>query len=664
MNYVPKPRMLAAGTAARAGLRAKEHDHDVKKLAVILLLAVLGPSLLLAGLAIRAAQEQQASAERQRQVLHQGAVDDLAEDVNAFMTELRRHYLGLFDQLLEENGPESLVSGFDGLVRGRWSQVSLGCVLSEGGEWQSPRLQEKDGRLREFYLRNMGFLSGAAEAEFFLGPDLPREEDTAGLGQERVNLAADKMQTLSYGQRQVANHAALPSLSPPAASAAAPAPVPEEPAKPVPAASPMPTTTAAAGQSDTRSGIPAQPPPQMLEAKALDSRLSAALRGRTEGLLSRYLDDGLHVLLWRRHPGVPGRLFWVELNVAEVRRDLGQLVRRAGEGPRASEVFLALLDASGDVAGRTQLGFVPDWNRPTVMSAVGDSLPRWRVAAYLLDPRGVERSSRLVRLTIWVLTPALVLAILTGSLFVVRDIGREMRLARQKTDFVSQVSHELKTPLTSIRMFSEMLEETGEVEAARRQGYAGVISREAARLGRLIENLLSFARMERGEARYHKKAFDLGRLASQTVETCRFRAESAGLKVACVVEPGDEPLSAEGDADAIAQVLENLISNAEKYAAQGGELRVEVGRGPSPGMAAIRVLDRGPGIPRRLGERVFEKFFRVDDSLSNGVQGSGLGLTLARQIARAHGGDLIHEAREGGGSAFVLVLPLPPSVPA
>jgi signal transduction histidine kinase len=125
----------------------------------------------------------------------------------------------------------------------------------------------------------------------------------------------------------------------------------------------------------------------------------------------------------------------------------------------------------------------------------------------------------------------------------------------------------------------------------------------------------------------------------------------------CALAPGKLPVQV--DADAIAQVIVNLLSNAEKYSNGEKKISVEVRRqeGPLP-CAEVRILDRGPGVPRGSEEKIFEKFYRAHDSLSSGIQGSGLGLTLARQIARAHGGDVIYEPREGGGSCFVLRLPL------
>jgi signal transduction histidine kinase len=232
-----------------------------------------------------------------------------------------------------------------------------------------------------------------------------------------------------------------------------------------------------------------------------------------------------------------------------------------------------------------------------------------------------------------------------------------LTLARQKTDFVSNVSHELKTPLTSIRMFSELLAEGRVVEPAKQRSYLNIITAETARLTRLINNVLDFSRLERGEKKYDFRECDLVQRARDTAESYRPHLEHNGLKLDCDLAPGS--LSVRGDCDALAQVIVNLLSNAEKYSTGKKEISLQVAQrdGPLP-CAEVKVLDRGPGVPRGSEEKIFEKFYRAHDSLSSGIQGSGLGLTLARQIARAHGGDVCYEPRDGGGSSFCLRLPL------
>jgi signal transduction histidine kinase len=302
----------------------------------------------------------------------------------------------------------------------------------------------------------------------------------------------------------------------------------------------------------------------------------------------------------------------------------------------------------------TKAGFSTDWQRPFVSSELGEVLPHWEVAAYLLNPARPGQIAQSVRLTFGLLIALLVAAISVGSWLIGMDLKRQLLLARQKTDFVSNVSHELKTPLTSIRMFSEILAEGRVQEEDKRRHYLQIINTETARLTRLINNVLDFARLERGEKKYQFEPCDAVALTRGTVETFRPHLEAAGFKVEILVTDTAVPVHV--DRDAVAQVLVNLLSNAEKYSGEIKDIRVELkARG---NLVEISVSDRGLGVPSGSAEKIFEQFYRAHDSLASGIQGSGLGLTLARQIARAHGGDVTYEPRTGGGSCFTLRLPL------
>src|SRR5262249_53090682 len=285
------------------------------------------------------------------------------------------------------------------------------------------------------------------------------------------------------------------------------------------------------------------------------------------------------------------------------------------------------------------------------------ALPHWEVGIYLLNPERLTQSARALEVMLGGLVAFLVLAIGIGSWLVAADLKRQIMLARQKTDFVSNVSHELKTPLTSIRMFAELLAEGRVNEPEKRRSYLGIITAETARLTRLINNVLDFSRMERGEKKYKFEHCDLRELARETAETYRPHLETNGFKFECRLP--EAPIAVNGDRDALAQVLVNLLSNAEKYSDSHKEIALELARQEQPlPHVEVKVLDRGLGVPKGSEEKIFEKFYRAHDSLSSGIQGSGLGLTLARQIARAHGGEVCYEVREGGGSCFCLRLPL------
>jgi signal transduction histidine kinase len=207
-------------------------------------------------------------------------------------------------------------------------------------------------------------------------------------------------------------------------------------------------------------------------------------------------------------------------------------------------------------------------------------------------------------------------------------------------------------------MFSELLADGRVTDPAKQRSYLHIITAETARLSRLINNVLDFSRLERGEKKYNFRDCDLARLATETAETYRPHLENSGFALECRTSESAVPVR--GDPDALAQIVVNLLSNAEKYSNGQKEICVEVKRrddGPLS-FAEVKVMDRGSGVPRGSEEKIFEKFYRAHDSLSCGIQGSGLGLTLARQIARAHGGDVTYEAREDGGSCFSLRLPL------
>jgi signal transduction histidine kinase len=250
-------------------------------------------------------------------------------------------------------------------------------------------------------------------------------------------------------------------------------------------------------------------------------------------------------------------------------------------------------------------------------------------------------------------------------------------------------------------MFTEMLAEGRVQDDTKRRHVLGIITAETARLTRLINNVLDFARLERGEKKYQFVAFDLAALVRETVESFRPHLETLGFALRTTLltgppkpsagvrpSPGaataatpeaqeyddaifssdmsapedgrtpqvmDAPLIFKGDRDAMAQVLVNLLSNAEKYSGERKEIDVTLEA--TAEAIEVHVSDRGLGVPSGCEEKIFDQFYRAHDSLSSGIQGSGLGLTLARQIARAHSGDVTCQMREGGGSCFVLKLP-------
>jgi signal transduction histidine kinase len=380
------------------------------------------------------------------------------------------------------------------------------------------------------------------------------------------------------------------------------------------------------------------------------------------GTLARFLENHLRLMVWSHPASASSIVFGAQLNKTRLIETLETAFPpdAASEGSSYNivdpAICIAILDDNGHPVAQSRRGFTADWKHPFVATEIGEALPHWEAALYLVDPQQIGRSARTLRLTLGLIVLLLVAAIVAGGSIIAADVRRQVRLAQQKTDFVSNVSHELKTPLTSIRMFADLLAEKRVPDEARQATYLRIIAAESARLTRLINNVLDFARMERGAPPGERRACDLVEAARDVIETCAPHLEAAGVSFQHEIEAETLPL--QGDRDALSQITLNLVSNAEKYG--GNDILVRVRRqdtatGP---LGCIDVLDRGPGIPPPQVKTIFEPFHRLDDSLASGIPGSGLGLTLARRMARAHGGDVTYSPRAGGGSCFTLSLPL------
>jgi two-component system, OmpR family, phosphate regulon sensor histidine kinase PhoR len=234
-----------------------------------------------------------------------------------------------------------------------------------------------------------------------------------------------------------------------------------------------------------------------------------------------------------------------------------------------------------------------------------------------------------------------------------RQARRSELEAVQKTSFVANVSHEFKTPLTTIRLYSELLEQGRVRDPDQGNQYLRTIGRETERLTRLVNNALDFSRLEQGQKKFKLEKIELVTELSRLLETHAPRVAEAGLTLKRDLPDSEIHLTT--DRDALEQIVLNLVDNAVKYASAGEEVLVSAAA-ESQGGARIRVADRGPGVPADQRERIFDKFHRVDDALTAEKSGAGLGLSIARQLARGMGGDITYNPREGGGAEFVLTL--------
>jgi signal transduction histidine kinase len=241
-----------------------------------------------------------------------------------------------------------------------------------------------------------------------------------------------------------------------------------------------------------------------------------------------------------------------------------------------------------------------------------------------------------------------------GAILLGRDISRESETSRLKMEFVHNISHELKTPLTLIRLYAETLQRKKNLrEEDRSEGYE-IITKESERLSHLINNVLDFSRIDMGRKEFKFKTESLSRVVQETLDSYRYHLEKKGFSVDGQIDSDLPEMSF--DAEAIASVLVNLLSNAMKFSSDRKEVTVRLFRRDR--WAEMEVEDKGIGIARQQQAEIFKRFYRVKQKPDSQTQGSGLGLTLVKHITEAHGGKVKVESEPGKGSVFSILLPL------
>lgn len=244
-----------------------------------------------------------------------------------------------------------------------------------------------------------------------------------------------------------------------------------------------------------------------------------------------------------------------------------------------------------------------------------------------------------------------------GLILTIRSVSHELELARMKSDFVSTVSHEFKSPLTSIRQLAEMLQSGRVPSEERRQKYYDVLLEQSERLALLTDNILSLAKIEEGRAEFAFETTDISALLTRVISSIQDRVRHQGFVIGLDIEGPIPPLPV--DRAAVTQAVTNLIDNAIKYS--GDSRKISVSAAGLGQFLVIAVRDFGIGIGKDEIGRVFERFYRGGDELTRAVKGSGLGLTLVKEIVEAHHGKVHVESEPGKGSVFSIRLPLPQS---
>ena len=368
---------------------------------------------------------------------------------------------------------------------------------------------------------------------------------------------------------------------------------------------------------------------------------------------------------WYRGPGIQlaywfgdasGLIRGAELDrtrlLAELVGELPDTDPRGGDLPGGR---IRLVGARGDVLYQWGRSVGDPGDAPRATLAVSDPLGAWSLEYLGGDaPYDAALGTGLL-VNLGAGLGGLAVVVVGLGLYVYRESSREIREAGKRVTFVNQVSHELRTPLTNIRMYAEMLEEELPDEDEASRGRLAVITAESRRLSRLIDNILTFASARRQDRPLRLAPGSVDAIVGAVVDSFRPGLSESGIEVELDLRcPGPVRV----DADAVGQMLGNLVSNVEKYAATGDLLRIRTSTEGDEVVLAVE--DRGPGVPRAERERIFEAFHRGSSELTEGVAGAGIGLAIARELARKHGGDLILVG-DGPGARFELRLRCPPA---
>ncbi|MCC6793937.1 MAG: HAMP domain-containing histidine kinase [Candidatus Hydrogenedentes bacterium] len=404
-----------------------------------------------------------------------------------------------------------------------------------------------------------------------------------------------------------------------------------------------------------------QSPPEELLSSSIQSVSktmisNVALNERPYGWYVWHWGSDIHLLLWTRR--TEGIIIGAELNrprlVSEIIAALPGidpdeiLVPSKRIELRNSREEIIYTFGPGNAASATQLRAELPLEYP---------LNTWSLS-YFVNPEELAASIEYApafwyRISTQVGAIAVVLIAL--AIYLYRENARSMREAAQRVTFVNQVSHELKTPLTNIRMYAEMLEEDLDASDDQSRRHVGVLVSESQRLSRLIANILTFNRKERHALKLRPAPGIVDDCVQSVIAQFRPALDSRGISITTDLNAAGSALI---DADAIGQIVGNLVSNVEKYAATGKQLSIRSKQIDET--VTISVTDAGPGIPTKERAHIFNAFYRISDKLTDGVAGTGIGLTIARELARLHGGDLVLRPSQHGAH-FVVTLHCPPA---
>ncbi len=376
------------------------------------------------------------------------------------------------------------------------------------------------------------------------------------------------------------------------------------------------------------------------------------------GWFTWYLGEGINFIYWQEYGRQENKgaeadntaIFGTELNRSSV---FSRLIRHLPdtdfEGPEQFRIVIA--DVNNTVFYQWG-GYTPgEGEEPVSVIPAAPPLSSWRLKYFGSPDIAAAGLSRY--LTIAAPIALVIIATVGLAVYLYRESTREVREAMQRITFVNQVSHELKTPLTNIRMYAELLEGRVDQSDSKSRNYLGIVVGESRRLSRLIGNVLTFAKQQRNGNTPQKAPGVVDDVIESVVENFRLSLDAKGIETELNLHSKEEVVL---DTDMLEQMVSNLVSNVEKYAAAGKHLGISSKSENST--TTISVSDRGPGIPPSQRERVFKPFYRMSNKLTDSAAGTGIGLAIVRNLAELHGGGVHIESGEEG-TTFVLTLETP-----
>jgi len=380
------------------------------------------------------------------------------------------------------------------------------------------------------------------------------------------------------------------------------------------------------------------------EANLIKQYISGNLNQKTSIIAESYVGifEAEHVLLIINSPSVAGRFIGFKMKLDTIKkRVLGSVLKLDTE----FELEIQLIT-------KEQINHT-ERNEFNLIRDLSLLVPYWQI---LVKPKNLDILNQYITTRRWVYSITLILLIFgmfLGIFLVFRDMSREKKIGQLRSDFVSNVTHELKTPLTSIRMFAETMLLGRIKKKKEQQEYLSIIVDESERLTRLINNVLDFSKIEKNKKEYQFEFINLSDVVQSAVNSMRYWLKEQRFKIEVKIESG---IKTKADGDAIEQAVLNLLSNAMKYSFKQKEIILDAWTENQS--INIQVRDKGMGIAEAQKKRIFDKYYRAHSDHQGDKGGAGLGLTVIKHIVEAHQGKIKVESKVNRGSTFTIVLPI------